>query len=197
VRDPRTLPKGSLLVRPVGPDHEPLGDRSLRVYVTVKGDPRTRLPGPYDEERQAWRFPDVTAGPARVRLEGDHVVGREQDVVVAASRETAVDVVLEPAGALRYDVVTYAKTRPKQVRLEVTDARGKPVRAWFQERTPRRLTQARRAEHVTQGPQGVVFGLPPGRYKLKATSIASDEWDEEEVVAQAGQTAEVTLEIRR
>ena len=194
--DPRTLPKGSLVVQPVGPDLEPIIDRRLSVIATPKGQRVAKLPQ-FDESTGAFRFPSVIAGTVRISVRGDHIVGTVTEAVVRAGREVRHEVHVQRGGAIRYDVITYAKTRPDQVLLELFDAIGRPAEAWFQARTSRTLTQPRRTKSITLGPEGVVFGIPPGRYKLKVTNIESEEWDEAEVKVEAGTTHEATLTVRR
>ena len=194
--DPRKLPKGTLLVRPLGPDLLPLSDRTLRLYARPLGQIATKL-GLYQEEAAAWKFENVVAGPVEIRVTGDYILGATEEAVVAAGRETTHEVHLEIGGAIQYDVITYEKTRPEQVRVELLDGAGKPVRGWIQERTPMRMTQPRFVDTLTQGPEGVIFGLRPGPYRVKVTSLESEEWDEATVDVAARETRPITLEIRR
>ncbi|MDA1195903.1 MAG: hypothetical protein O2894_12055 [Planctomycetota bacterium] len=194
--DPRTLPQGVLIIQPRGPDLKPLVDRGMSILVTPRGQKATKL-GLFDEETGNWRFERVIAGTVDIRVTGDHIVGRSLTAVVRAEQEVEFELHLEHAGAVKYDVITYAQTRPEQVLLELLDSTDRPTEGWFQDRTPRKLTQPRLGKSATLGPEGVVFGIRPGRYKLKVTSIESDEWDTQEVEVVAGSTAPVTLEIRR
>ena len=195
--DPRTLPKGVLVVTMLGPDLEPLDAGALRVFVDPVAHAmwRTKL-GLYDKEARAWRFAGVPAGPVKVRVEGDHIVGRTVQTVVKRDRDNDFSVPLEVAGAIQYDVIAYDKTRPDPVKLTLYDFQGKPVRAWYQERTSRRLTTPKQLATAEIGPEGVAFGILPGRYRLRVVS-SFDEYDEAEVDVVGGKTAKVSLEVRR
>ena len=194
--DPRTLPTGVLYVQPMGPDLKPLIEPLLSVHVRS----RSRR-GPYlghlDEATGAWRFDRVIAGPVTVSIRGDHIIGRSVQTTVKRSSESTFEVHLELAGAVRYEVVTYAKTHPEKVLVELTDALGRPAEAWFQERSSRKLTQPQRKKAHTQGAKGILFGVRPGTYKLKVTNVDTDEWDDGEVTIEAGKTAELKLTVRR
>jgi hypothetical protein len=195
--DPRKLPKGVLILQPIGPDGKPLAIPTLRLFATPHGQRNDKLATRYDEKTGAWRFERVIAGPVHVRIFGDHIVGRTLKATVIANTETVQEVPLELAGAVKYDVITYAKTRPKRVRMELFDAHNRPTSGYFQERMLYRSNTAREAKQVEVGPEGVVFGLRPGRYRLKVTNLESEEWDEAELQVKAGTTAPVTLEVRR
>ncbi len=194
--DPRKLPKGVLRVVAMGPDLKPLMDQGLNVLVTPRGQRVTKL-GVYEEASGARRFERVIAGPVGVRVTGDHVIGRTVEAVVKRDTETTLEVHLEKAGAVKYDVTTYAKTRPKKVLLELFDFDGRPADAWFQERTSRAMTQPRKSKSLTLGPEGVVFGIRPGRYRMKVTNIESEEWDDAEITVEVGKTLPLTLTVRR
>lgn len=194
--DPRTLARGVLIVRPLGPDLQPLVDRRLSIIVTPRGQRAAKL-GLFDEETGAWRFERVIAGPVDLRVTGDHIIGRSVQTQVVRDQETEFELHLERAGAVKYDVVTYAKTRPDKVLVELFDAGGRPANAWFQERGPRKLTQPQKKRAHTQGPEGVLFGIRPGDYTLKVTNIETEEWDEGEIRVEAGKTIPLTLTVRR
>jgi hypothetical protein len=194
--DPRTLPKGVLLVVPVGPDLKPLMNEGLHILVTPRGQRATKQ-GVYDVATGARRFERVIAGPVDVKVTGDHIICRTTQAVVKRDAETTFELHLEMAGAVKYDVTTYAKTRPKRVLLELFDFDGQPADAWFQERTSRAMTQPRKSKSLTLGPEGVVFGIRPGRYRMKVTNIESEEWDDAEITVEGGKTVPLTLTVRR
>ncbi|MDJ0521213.1 MAG: hypothetical protein QNJ90_03985 [Planctomycetota bacterium] len=195
--DPRTLPKGSLVITMLGPDLKALDSGSLRVFIEPRTPAlwRTKLPL-YEKSSRTWRAKNVVAGPVRVRISGDHVVRRSVDAVVKRDRESTLSVTLDLAGAIRYDVIAYDKTRPEKVKLTLYDFQDRPVRAWYQERTSRRMTTPQEFQTAEIGPEGVVFGILPGRYRLRVVSPA-EEWDDAEVDVVAGKTAKVSLEVRR
>ena len=197
VLDPRTAPKGNLDVRILGPDLKPLDAGALQVYVDpVAGALWHTRQGLYDKLKQAWRFENVVAGAVRVRIQGDHVIGRTVDAVVQAGRDNDLPVALDRGGAIQYDVIAYDKTRPDPVRLTLVDYRGKPVVAWYEERSSSRMTTPKAFETAEIGPEGVVTRILPGRYRLRVVSPA-EEGDEAEVDVVAGETAKVSLEVRR
>ena len=161
VRPPQTA-QGHSPVRPLGPDLLPLSDRTLRLYARPLGQIATKLRLD-QEEAAAWKFENVVAGPVEIRVTGDDILGATEEAVVAAGRETTHEVHLEIGGAIQYDVITYEKTRPEQVRVELLDGAGKPVRGWIQERTPMRMTQPRFVDTLTKAPRGSssAYGLDP------------------------------------
>lgn len=194
--DPRTLPKGVLIVKPFGPDLKPLIDRSMNLRLTPRGQ-RGPKQARFNESTGHWRFERVIAGSCELKVTGDHIIGRSVTVQVKADREIEYELHLEHAGALRYDVATYAKTRPKQVLIELFDATDVPAEAWFQNRSTFSLNQAIKTKARTQGPEGALFGIRPGLYKIKVTNVESEEWDEKEVEVKAGFTLPVSLVVRR
>lgn len=197
--DPRTLPKGALEVAVAGPDDVALAVEGITVHLE---------PGPGSKEWTAtpllladgalgsWSCAEVPAGPVRVRVTGDHVLETVLDTRVEAGAANSVRVQVDLGGALTYDAKLFSGEAPEQVTLTLLDARRQPVRARYQVRTQRVLTQPRSATVMTQGPQGVVFGIPPGRYTLRAVSSA-EESDESEVEITPGVTVAVSLRIRR
>ena len=196
--DPRTLPVGTLLIRPVGPDGKLVDGTRLRMYVDSarRGGFPTRLPH-RDPDTDIWDLKKVRAGKVKIWWYSDHVAREEKIVTVRADQENEVTLRVKPAGTIKYTVTTYAKTPPEKVQVELFDAKGKPVKAWYEVRTKKSLTTPRQRLKVTQGPEGHVLGLEPGTYKLKVTSTEFDEWDEAEVTVEPGQTTEVALEVRR
>ena len=195
--DPRTLPRGTLIVTPVGPDLKPIDGTYLRIYVeSVRpGGFPTKL-GRLDKDSGSWRFEKVRAGKVSVRLFSDHVVRKKQVVSVRAERDNQVTIEVLPAGAIQYDVILYDKTRPEKVRLQLYDWQDKPIKAWYQVRSTKSMTSPRQAMTITQGAEGVVMGLLPGRYRLRVVS-ENDEWDDVEVMVEAGKTHKASLEVRR
>jgi hypothetical protein len=195
--DPRTIPRGRIDVLPVGPDLTAIPSKRLRIDVEPTGrkDWAARL-GRVDPATGVWAFHKILAGEVEIRVRGDHVIAKKQRAVVKADQTAQVTVRLEVAGALRYDVVLPDETRPKQVTLTLYDGRDRPVNAWFEERGHRRAGKPRFATSATQGPQGAVFGVPPGAYRLRAVS-ESGAWDDAEVDLVGGQTVPVTFQLGR
>lgn len=197
--DPRTLPKGGLQVVVAGPDDAVLPTEGVRVHLEPAPGSKAWHATPLllaDVERATWTSDDVPAGPVRVRVTGDHVVETTLDTRVEAGVTGSVRVRVDRAGLLAYEVKLYSGEAPEQVTLTLLDARRQPVRVLYQVRTQAVLTQPRAATSATQGPQGVLLGVPPGRYVLRAVS-AAEEYDEREVELAAGQSASVSLSIRQ
>ncbi len=197
VPDPRTLPKGDLQVTLRGPDLSALDSGAMQVFIEPASYAawRTRLPL-YDKDERRWVAKGVVAGPVRVRVQGDHIIGRSVTTVVKRDRDNELFVDVDLAGAIQYDVIAYDKKRPPKVKLTLYDYRDQPVSAWYQERTSRRLTSPKTYATAEIGPEGVVFGILPGRYRLRVVS-AFEEYDEAEVDIVAGKTARVSLVVRR
>lgn len=197
VVDPRTVPRGRIDVRPVGPDGRPVASKTLRVSVEPTGRPDwvSRL-GQVDPETGVWSFPKTLAGEVLVHVYGDFVSDARQKAVVEANDTTQVTVRLQPAGAIRYEVELSDRTRPKEVILTLLDEAGQPVEAWYEVRAGRASGKPRRARRIKQGPQGVLFGLAPGRYRLRA-ALERGEGYELPVVVLAGEAQAVSFELRR
>lgn len=197
VVDPRTIPRGRIDVYVVGPDLKPILDGDLRVDVEPTGrkDWATRL-GQLDPKQGAWVFRKVLAGEVEIRVRGDHVISKRQIARVRADRTSEATVHVDRAGAIHYDVVLYDKTRPKQVTLTLFDWQDRPVLAWYQARSRRTSTSPTRVRTITQGPEGAVFGVYPGHYRLRAVS-ENNEWDDIQLELKPGQTEQVTFVLRR
>lgn len=199
VVDPRTLPKGALEVTVAGPDDVALAVEGITVHLEPGPGSKEWIATPLllaDGALGTWSCAEVPAGPVRVRVTGDHVLETVLDTRVEAGGANSVRVQVDRGGALTYDVKLFSGEAPEQVTLTLLDARRQPVRARYQVRTQRVLTQPRSATVMSQGPEGVVFGIPPGRYTLRAVSPA-EESDESEVEITPGVTVAVSLRIRR
>jgi len=104
-------------------------------------------------------------------------------------------VAVEPAGAIRYRVTLADGSVPADVTLALLDEKERPVTARFQTRSDAALGTPRTATSAKVGPEGVVMGVKPGRYILRATSPTENVADTSvEVVA--GRTTEVQVTIR-
>jgi hypothetical protein len=195
--DPRTIPRGGLEVLPLGPDQQPIppGELSMRIEAVGRAFWSQPLALP-DPETKVWSFKNIPAGPVQVRVSGDHVVETVAEATIEKDVVKSLKVLLDRAGALAYHVVLYSGEQPPEVTLTLLDLRDKPVAARYQERSPTRLTQAQKATTMKQGPDGLVLGVLPGRYRLKAVS-PNDEWDAVEVEAVTGQTVAVEIRLRR
>jgi hypothetical protein len=195
--DPRAVPRGSIVVRPVGADGASVPAGDLRVDVTPTGrkDWRTQV-GRFDQDAGAWTFDDVLAGPVRVDVRGDLVLDATATATVKEDAPVEVEIPLRPGGAIRYDVSGSGEERPGKVTLSLLDGAERPVVAWYQVRTPRSMTQPQRVASVTQGPEGVIFGLAPGTYRLRVESEDGIH-DEQDVEVVPGGTAAVSFALGR
>lgn len=197
--DPRTLPRGPLSVAVFGPDDRPIPSEDVRVQVGPGKGSREWHATPLlftEPGSNVWRSTDVLAGAVEVRVTGDHIVTKSVQAKVVPGTPTDLKVYVDRAGAIAYAVTLFSGEAPEQVTLTLLDGQRKPVAAQFQVRTPSVLTTPRFSSTVTQGPQGVVLGIAPGRYTLRAVT-ADEEYDEVAVEIAAGATVEVSLSIRK
>jgi hypothetical protein len=195
--DPATVPRGVLEVAPQDAEGNPIPSRSLHVRVEPLGlkDWTPRL-GRRDAETDTWTFPKVLAGDVRVRVWGDHVVETTVEAKVRAGQTARVVVPVALGGAVTYAVEDGSGKKPEHVTVTLRTPKGGAVDAWYQVRTSRVLTQPRRAKSLRQGPEGILFGVAPGSYRLRVENDVN-EWDEEDVEIVAGKTAAVTLRLSR
>lgn len=197
--DPRQLPVGSLSVLPLGPDDQPIPCDLVTVSVEPGKGARAWHVQPLmvpDRQTQVWSSARVFAGPVKVRVWGDTIVPVEVEAVVGAEAAPPLRVHVDRAGMIEYEVSTYRDEPLGEVTLQLTGAGGRAVPAYWQVRTETVLTQPRLAREVVQGPQGVVFGVPPGTYRLRATSPAG-EWEEAAVTVEPEGRHPVAIKVRR
>ncbi|MHC5012549.1 MAG: hypothetical protein ACYTG6_16655, partial [Planctomycetota bacterium] len=192
------LPRGEIKVTPRDPNGEFLSPKSLAVHI--EGAPRpfhiapTGLP---DYETGTWHFRRVIAGAVKIRVTGRHLAETIVDADVPPNGVVEVDVEVAPAGALSYSVVLYSGEQPETVTLTLLDhGSGEPVRVGYQALSAESMSAERLTKEITLGPEGIVFGIRPGRYLLRATS-PEGELEEADVEVEAGKTLPVEIRIRR
>jgi hypothetical protein len=161
------------------------GQREWATTPALIGDPATKT----------WRGTEIPAGPVEVRVTGDHVLPRTVTVQLSAGGGEPVKVKVQRAGAIAYAVKLADGSVPAHVTLTLLDAKERPVTVGFQARSETEMTQPRVTTQVKQGPDGIVFGVPAGRYILRATSPA-DETRDTFVDVVAGETVSVAIAIR-
>ncbi len=197
--DPRRLPLGPLEVLVLGPDDVPIPHADVRVTLEpgtgAKAWHATPLLRP-DPDTNVWKGDDVFVGPVRVRVSGDTVVAKDVETQVTVEAREVLRVHVDRAGALEYTATRYGAEPLSEVTLTLLDGAGRPVLVGYQVRTETVLTQPRQARAMTQAPQGVLFGIPPGRYTLRVTSTA-DESAEADVEVEALKTLPVALQLLR
>jgi hypothetical protein len=202
--DWRKVPRGSLVVVVVGADDAPVPPEEVSVMVGPAPGGRAWPSTPLlhiDEEGKRWHSDEIPAGPVEVRVTGDHILPKTLTVKVTAAEDAVslpagpVKVKVQRAGAIAYTVKLNDGTVPAHVTLTLLDARERPLTVGYQARSETELTTPKFAPKATQGPEGVVFGVPPGSYTLRATSPA-DETIDTRVDVVAGETATVAISIR-
>jgi hypothetical protein len=197
--DPRTLARGTLTVEVLGPDDQPLpGDQLTVRVVPGKGGERWHATPMmrYDEATKLWSSSEVRVGPVKVHVFGETIVPTDVETVVAKEPGERLRVHVDRAGRIEYAVTTLGGEPPGDVDVSLLRANRNPQIAYYQVRTETVLTEPRRAREVRQGPVGVIFGIPPGRYTVRVTSQAG-EFEEAEVEVEAEKTQQVALKVRR
>jgi hypothetical protein len=196
--DVRLLPKGTLVVVVVGADDQPLPVETLHVQVGPARGAREWVRAPVvtaDPETKTWRADEVPAGSVEVRVSGDHVLEKAVTVQQTSEGGEPVKVQVERAGAIQYSVTLADGTVPAEITLSLLDEKERPVQARFQSRSATVLSTPRTATTVKVGPEGVVMGVRPGRYVLRATSPTENTADTKVDVV-AGETTLQAVIIR-
>ena len=171
--DPKDIPRGTLEVLPLGPDNLPISSSELSMRLEPVGRPFYAQPLAIpDPETMVWVYRDVPAGRMKLYVTGDHVLETEMDAVIEAGKVQSVKVHVDRAGAVSYRVVLYSGEQPEEATVTLLDAHDRPVKARYQVRTEKVLTQPQTVTTMKQGPDGIILGVPPGRYRLKGVSPA-------------------------
>lgn len=195
---PQEVPRGGLLVTPVGPDGETLPSSVARVHVRGVGTTFHAPPlGIPDPDTGVWTFRRIYAGDVRVVVSGEHLVDASQVVEVLEDEVAEVEISVEPGGAIRYKVVLYSGEAPEKATLTLLDHESRrPIRVRYQARSAAAMSTLREATSITQGPEGLVSGIPPGKYWLHATS-PEGEFEEGLVEIQPGETVPLEIRVRK
>lgn len=202
--DWRKIARGSLEVVVVDGNDAPLATEAVTVQVGPAPGEREWVATPLlriDPDTRLWHSDEIPAGPVEVRVAGDHILPKTVTVKVSAAGDEVklpagpVRVKVQPAGAIAYTVKLNDGTVPAQVTLTLLDARERALSVGYQARSETELGSPRVTTKATQGPEGVVFGVPAGRYTLRATSPANETLDTFVDVV-AGETVSVAISIR-
>lgn len=188
---------GTLEVLPLDPDGQPVS-RDMCTVSLERVNPPEKMGklGFRDKETNVWTFKKVPIGTIKVVISGDHLVEARQNVRVREGVVTHRKVPVEYGALVRFKAVMPDGAAPKQVKLQLINAQGRPASVYWQSRDPRLTTSARRATQIRLPAEGVVYGLRPGRYELRAET--DDEFDAAmEVVVGPRDTEDILLELRR
>jgi hypothetical protein len=192
------IPRGTLEVLPLMPDGKPWPTADVRLRLDREGAAFWSTPlGSPDPETGVWTFRDLPIGRLRVTVVGAQVVETTKPAEVRTGVTDRVEVFADRGASVLYAATLYSGERPASFRLEVLAAeRRTPVRAWFEGRGPDHYTTAQPSTGGSVRAVGRVFGLAPGRYVLRATSLEG-EIDEVEVTLAAGESREVEIQLRK
>ena len=161
---------GGLELRVTDRDGQVLDREGVTARITyVRRPDRPAIPGVAEGDTAVFRFRELPLGAARVFVEGDLLMTGMLQATIQGGATSRRSLIVKRAAALQYDIQYADGTRPKEVHLSLLDAQAQPVRARYRPdpagETPARPRQGRL---VRVPPQGVVFGLRPGTYTLKA-----------------------------
>ena len=189
---------GTLEILPLDPDGEPINADLCTVSLELlRGDEPSGKLGHRDRETMVWRFEKVPIGKVRVVITGDHLVEAREVVRVRERSTTFKKIGVERGALVNFQVALANGEVPEKVRLELINHQGRASSVWWQVREPKHLTSARRATAITLPAKGVVFGIRPGVYRLKASTLEEPVYtDWQEVVVGQGDTTEVELRLR-
>jgi hypothetical protein len=192
------IPRGAIEVRPVYEDETPVAVNDARVRLDREGSTFYAQPGGVpDYDTGIWRFDEVVVGWLQVVVVGDYVLEATARAQVSKGQTEEVTVVVRRAGAIAYEAELYSGERPELITLELRHPETKKaLDVYWEVRAPDAYASARKATRVVQGPEGVVFPIPPGRWILHATSAAG-EIDQVDLEIRAGETARASIKLRR
>jgi hypothetical protein len=192
------IPRGNLTVTPVDADGNALDKANVTIRLEREGAEFASPPlAQPDYETGAWRFEKVVIGWVKVIAFGDHIEESRARANIEAGRTNEVKVTCRPSGMIRYTAKLYSGEAPEKIALKLLHPRTKrPATAYWEVRQAETHAAVRRAAQVVQGPQGVVFGMPAGKWILHATS-EEDEIDQQEVEVRPGETTEVEVLLRK
>jgi hypothetical protein len=191
---PDKLPHGTLAIQVRDPDGNTVPPDTLRVEAEPVGGIHWTIPSAMRDERTGiWDFGSIPVGTLRIKVWGDHVVETNKDVAVREGERTDETIRVRWGGAFEYEVLLPNGERPEKVTLSLAQGR-RPVKAYWQIRLEDVLTQPRLLPQFTNGPRGIAFGLPPGKYALTVQSDgAKPKTQDVEIVAR--RTAKLTIRL--
>ena len=186
---------GVLEVLPLDPDGNPISRDECTVELE-RVSPAEKLGklGIRDRETNVWRFNKVPIGPIRVVVTGDHLVEAREVVRVRENSTKFVKIGVEQGALVKYSVEMPDGTVPKALTLSLINNKGRKSNVYWQVREQTKMTSARPATEFKLGPKGVIYGIRPGIYQLKAKTEHYE--GTEEVLVGAGDTLEVTVALR-
>jgi hypothetical protein len=197
--DPRTIPVGPIAVDVLGPDDQRVPHEEINVSVTAGKGSKAWHAAPLlvpDPQTGIWAAPNVFVGPVRVSVFGETILPRDVETNVTSTAHEPLRIHVDRAGRLEYVVKTFGGEPLEEVTVTLLGASGKPQRVYYQVRTSTVVTQPRLATEARQGPEGLVYSIPPGSYRLRVTSPAG-EWEEAQVEVKPLSSEKVELTVRR
>ena len=197
--DWRTIPRGTLEVLVLGPDDAPIPAGDVTLFVSPGRGGRAWPTQPLllaDYETNAWKNEEIPAGWVDVRVSGEHIVTRTVETEVLTGVSVPLRVHVDRAASIDYQITLLSGAAPENIKISLLDEKRKPVPVTYQTRNQAFLAQPQAVFQMAVGSEGSVFGVPPGRYTLRAVS-PEDEFEESVIDAVAGQTHAVKLSIRK
>ncbi len=186
---------GVLEVLPLDPDGEPISADLCNVSLErVKPAEPLGKVGIRDRETNVWRFNKVPIGGVRVVVSGDHLIEAREVVLVRENSTKFHKIGVEQGALVKYQIELPDGTAPKDVSLSLINHQGRPTRVYWQVRELKGMTSAQPAKTIKLGAKGVVYGMRPGKYELRAET--EHYAGIEEILVGAGDTLEVTLLLR-
>lgn len=190
---------GVLEILPIDPDGEPIpADDCTVLLERVRGaEPLGKLGPRARETTQVWRFEKVPIGTVRVIVKGDRLIESRHLVRVREGTTTYRKLPVELGAMVTYRVELPGGDLPKEVTLELVNPQGRQAEVWWEVRSPRLMISPRRAKSVTLPGEGLISGIPPGAYYLRARTKDEPVYaGRTEVLVAAGDALDVTLFLR-
>ena len=193
--DPRTAPRGDLIVIPEDQDGHVVPIHEVKVKLMADGRPWPAEPLAFrDPATNEWTFRRVFAGPVKVVCHGDTIRDSVTKAQVTVKPQAPLRVRVRRAGAIHWHVRHENGATPPSVTLELFRD-DRPVTAWYQERHLRRIVSRKRMRSAIVGHAGYISALKPGLYTLRATNSEGYYRDVTVNVA-LGEVADVKVVLR-
>jgi hypothetical protein len=186
--------KGDLVVV-LAPPEGAAAPADVRLDIERIGPRLSSYPLATRQEDGSWRYAGIPTGRYRVWVLSAGWRDASGETAVADGEEARLTVALVPGASARFRVVDWAGEAPPKFTLSVFDARMRPVAASFQTSATRVRVPA--GKELGGVPEGLLIGLKPGTYTLRATGEAGDTDEKTFEARLEGEPPAVELKLKK